>query len=128
MLALHTNRPVKLVYGREESFVGHVTAIRPDLGRAPATRDGRLVCVRMRILLDGGAYASSSTPSPRMRLVRCGPYDVANALIESTCVYTNNPPCGAMRGFGAVRPASPPRRRWTSSPAALGSTRSSSGC
>ena len=33
----------------------------------------------------------------------CGPYDVPNALIESTCVYTNNPPCGAMRGFGAVQ-------------------------
>src|SRR5207245_4810063 len=33
----------------------------------------------------------------------CGPYVVENALIESTCVYTNNPPCGAMRGFGAVQ-------------------------
>jgi CO/xanthine dehydrogenase Mo-binding subunit len=33
----------------------------------------------------------------------CGPYAVPNALIETTCVFTNNPPCGAMRGFGAVQ-------------------------
>ena len=33
----------------------------------------------------------------------CGPYDVPNALIDSYVVYTDNPPCGAMRGFGAVQ-------------------------
>src|SRR5207237_9502181 len=69
-----------------------------------ATRDGRLVCVRMRILLDGGAYASSSTAvTSNAAVFACGPYKVENALVESTCVYTNNPPCGAMRGFGAVQ-------------------------
>ena len=58
----------------------------------------------MRILLDGGAYASRRPPSRRTRRRSpCGPYSVDNALIESTCVYTNNPPCGAMRGFGAVQ-------------------------
>jgi CO/xanthine dehydrogenase Mo-binding subunit len=105
MLALHTGRPVKLVYGREESFVGHVHR-HPALIWAEhrATREGRLVCVRMRILLDGGAYASSSTAvTSNAASFACGPYNVANALIESTCVYTNNPPCGAMRGFGAVQ-------------------------
>ena len=58
----------------------------------------------MRILLDGGAYASSSTAvTSNAASFACGPYRVDNALIESTCVYTNNPPCGAMRGFGAVQ-------------------------
>ena len=58
----------------------------------------------MRILLDGGAYASSSTAvTSNAASFACGPYSVPNALIESTCVYTNNPPCGAMRGFGAVQ-------------------------
>ena len=58
----------------------------------------------MEILLDGGAYASSSTAvTSNAASFACGPYDVPNALIESTCVYTNNPPCGAMRGFGAVQ-------------------------
>lgn len=105
LLALHTNRPVKLVYGREESFVGHVHRHPAKIwAEHRAGRDGRLTSVRMRILLDGGAYASSSTAvTSNAASFACGPYEVPNALIESTCVYTNNPPCGAMRGFGAVQ-------------------------
>jgi CO/xanthine dehydrogenase Mo-binding subunit len=105
MLALHTNRPVKMVYGRQESFVGHV---HRHPGRIwmehRARRDGKLVAVRVRILLDGGAYASSSTAViANASCFACGPYAVDNALIEGTVVYSNNPPCGAMRGFGAVQ-------------------------
>ncbi|HEX5448832.1 MAG TPA: molybdopterin cofactor-binding domain-containing protein [Gaiellaceae bacterium] len=105
MLALHTNRPVKMVYNREESFTGHVHRHPARIWcEHRATREGRLVNVRMRILLDGGAYASSSTAvASNAASFACGPYDVPNALIESTAVYTNNPPCGAMRGFGAVQ-------------------------
>ena len=69
-----------------------------------ANRDGKLVCVRARILVDGGAYASSSTAViSNACSFAVGPYAIENALIEGTCVYTNNPPCGAMRGFGAVQ-------------------------
>ena len=105
MLALHTNRPVKFVYTREESFFGHVHRHPARIwAEHRANRDGKLVCVRVRILLDGGAYASSSTAvTSNAASFACGPYAVENALIESTCVYTNNPPCGAMRGFGAVQ-------------------------
>ncbi len=105
LLALHTNRPVKMVYNREESFVGHVHRHPARIWcEHRATSDGRLVNVRMRILLDGGAYASSSTAvTSNAASFAVGPYEVPNALIESTAVYTNNPPCGAMRGFGAVQ-------------------------
>jgi CO/xanthine dehydrogenase Mo-binding subunit len=105
MLALHTNRPVKIVYNREESFVGHIHRHPARIWcEHRATRTGKLVNVRMRILLDGGAYASSSTAvTSNAACFAIGPYAVENALIESTCVYTNNPPCGAMRGFGAVQ-------------------------
>jgi CO/xanthine dehydrogenase Mo-binding subunit len=105
MLALHTNRPVKMVYDREESFTGHVHRHPAKIwAEHRATGGGRLVCVRMRILLDGGAYASSSTAvTSNAASFAIGPYRVDNALIESTSVYTNNPPCGAMRGFGAVQ-------------------------
>ena len=105
MLALHTSRPVKFVYTREESFFGHVHRHPARIwAEHRANRDGKLVCVRVRILLDGGAYASSSTAvTSNAASFACGPYAVENALIESTCVYTNNPPCGAMRGFGAVQ-------------------------
>jgi CO/xanthine dehydrogenase Mo-binding subunit len=105
LLALHTKRPVKIVYNREESFFGHVHRHPARIWcEHHATSAGELVSVRMRILLDGGAYASSSTAvTSNAACFALGPYRVANALIESTCVYTNNPPCGAMRGFGAVQ-------------------------
>jgi CO/xanthine dehydrogenase Mo-binding subunit len=105
MLALHTKRPVKIVYNREESFFGHVHRHPARIWcEHRASRAGELVNVRMAILLDGGAYASSSTAvTSNAASFAVGPYRVANALIESTCVYTNNPPCGAMRGFGAVQ-------------------------
>jgi CO/xanthine dehydrogenase Mo-binding subunit len=105
MLALHCNRPVKMVYNREESFAGHVHRHPARIWcEHRATRAGRLVNVRMRILLDGGAYASSSTAvTSNAASFAAGPYHVENALIEATSVYTNNPPCGAMRGFGAVQ-------------------------
>jgi CO/xanthine dehydrogenase Mo-binding subunit len=105
MLALHTGRPVKIVYTREESFFGHVHRHPARIWcEHRANRDGRLVNVRMKILIDGGAYASSSTAViSNACSFAIGPYAVENALLEGTCVYTNNPPCGAMRGFGAVQ-------------------------
>jgi len=105
LLALHTGRPVKMVYNREESFVGHVHRHPARIwAEHRATRAGQLVAVRMRILLDGGAYASSSTAViSNACSFAVGPYAVDNVLVEGLAVYTNNPPCGAMRGFGAVQ-------------------------
>ncbi len=105
LLALKTNRPVKMVYNRQESFAGHVHRHPAKIwAEHRANRDGKLLNVRMRILLDGGAYASSSTAvCSNAASFACGPYAVPNALIECQAVYTNNPPCGAMRGFGAVQ-------------------------
>jgi xanthine dehydrogenase D subunit len=105
MLALHTGRPVKMSYGREESFYGHVHRHPSRIWmRTGADHDGKLVNVYARLLVDGGAYASSSAAViGNASTFACGPYEVPNALVEGTCVYTNNPPCGAMRGFGAVQ-------------------------
>ena len=107
MLALHTGRPVRIVYSREESFVGHVHRhpawMRYEHG---ATRDGKLVYVHAELLLDGGAYASSSPAViSNAACFACGPYDVPSATIDARLAFTNNPPCGAMRGFGAVQAA-----------------------
>ena len=107
MLARHTGRPVKMVYSREESFFGHVhrhpARLRYEHG---ATREGRLVFVRAETLLDGGAYASSTTAVvANAATLGIGPYDVPNVGVDCWGVYTNNPPCGAMRGFGAVQAA-----------------------
>ena len=105
LLALRTDRPVKIVYNREESFVGHIHRHPARIwAEHRATREGRLVSVRMRILVDGGAYASSSTAViSNACSFAVGPYAVDNVEIDGLAVYTNNPPCGAMRGFGAVQ-------------------------
>jgi CO/xanthine dehydrogenase Mo-binding subunit len=107
LLALATGRPVKMSYAREESFVGHVHRhpARLEYEHAAAP-DGRLLRVRARLQFDGGAYASSSTAViANATTLACGPYAVPDALIEGTVAYTNNPPCGAMRGFGAPQVA-----------------------
>lgn len=107
MLALRTRRPVKMMYSREESFFGHVHRHPARMEyEHRATRDGRLAHVTARIVLDGGAYASSSTAVvANAATFACGPYDVPSATIDAYVAYTNNPPCGAMRGFGAVQVA-----------------------
>jgi len=105
MLALHTGRPVKMSYGREESFLGHVHRHPARMWiRTGASYEGRLKVWRQRIVVDGGAYASSSSAViGNASTFATGPYLVPNVLVEGTAVYTNNPPCGAMRGFGAVQ-------------------------
>ena len=105
LLALATGRPVKMMYSREESFYGHVhrhpCRLQYEHG---ATEKGELVYIKARLLFDGGAYASSSTAVlSNATSFGCGPYEVPNAHIDAHVVYTNNPPCGAMRGFGAVQ-------------------------
>lgn len=105
ILALRTNRPVKMSYLRNESFVGHLHRHPARMRfRHHATKAGELVKVEAHILLDGGAYASTSAfVASNAARFACGPYKVPNAQIVATCVRTNNHPCGAMRGFGAVQ-------------------------
>ena len=105
LLALHTGRPVKMVYGREESFHGHVHRHPAKLWyRHHADTDGTLVRVEARLLFDGGSYASSSgAVIANATCFAVGPYRVPSADVEGVVVRTNNPPCGAMRGFGAVQ-------------------------
>ncbi|MER5295328.1 molybdopterin cofactor-binding domain-containing protein [Streptomyces pharetrae] len=105
LLALRTGKPVKIVYNRFESFFGHVhrhpAKLRYEHG---ATKDGKLTHMKCRIVLDGGAYASTSAAVVgNASSLSAGPYAVDAVDIEALALYTNNPPCGAMRGFGAVQ-------------------------
>ena len=105
MLALYTGKPVKMIYDRNESFLGHVHRHPARIWyRHHASFGGRLVKVEAKVILDGGAYAS--TTSAVLANACCfsiGPYSVPNASVEGWGVRTNNPPCGAMRGFGNVQ-------------------------
>ena len=107
LLALHTGKPVKMSYSREESFYGHVHRhpawLRYEFGAQP---DGKLVYGKADILFDGGAYASSTgAVVGNGGTLGMGPYNFPSVHVDARGVYTNNPPCGAMRGFGCVQAA-----------------------
>ena len=107
LLAMHTGKPVKMVYNREESFFGHVHRHPANLHyEFGADHHGRLLYGKAELLFDGGAYASStSAVVGNGGTLGLGPYRFPSVTVDSFGVYTNNPPCGAMRGFGCVQAA-----------------------
>lgn len=106
LLALQTGRPVKFLYTRTETMLAryHRHPSRIWL-RHHATRDGRLVKLEARILLEDGPYAHASGAGigNSCSLIQ-GPYSIPNADVEGWSVATNNGMCGSMRGFGVVEP------------------------
>jgi CO/xanthine dehydrogenase Mo-binding subunit len=105
LLALRTGRPVKMVYDRAESFVGHVHRHPARMWyRHEARRDGTLVRVEAKLILDGGAYMDTTAAVvANATYFTVGPYRCASVAADGYGVRTNNPPAGAMRGFGAVQ-------------------------
>jgi xanthine dehydrogenase molybdenum-binding subunit len=102
LLATATERPVLLTLSRRESLRFHPKRHPMWLEyTAGCDEDGHLVALRARIVGDTGAYASvGDKVLERAAGHACGAYRVPNVYVEATAVYTNNPPCGAMRGFG----------------------------
>jgi xanthine dehydrogenase D subunit len=105
LLALHTGRPVRLAYSREESFLGHVHRHPATIWmRHHATAQGAIQRIEARLVLDGGAYASTSSAVLINAVTHVqGPYKCTNATVDGYAVRTNHLPCGAMRGFGVVQ-------------------------
>ncbi len=107
-LAAHVlGQPIRIVLTREQSIrlhpKRHPITLHYTVG---ADREGHLTAVRARIVGDTGAYASVGMKVlERAAGHSCGPYRVPNVDVEARAVYTNNPPCGAMRGFGANQAA-----------------------
>jgi CO/xanthine dehydrogenase Mo-binding subunit len=105
LLVWHTRRPVRMIWDRQESLVGS-TKRHPFIMRyrTGAASDGTLTAQQVEILGDAGAYPNLS---PRVLFAAaacaCGPYRVPNASITSSAVFTNNVPCSAFRGFGAMQ-------------------------
>ena len=107
LASLKTGRPCKMVYTREESFAAstkrHPFVIHHTLG---ANRNGRVLAVKVDIVGDAGAYASSSAGVLLKAMIHAaGPYDVANVFVRARAVYTNNPIAGSMRGLGVPQVA-----------------------
>ncbi|GAC1405468.1 MAG: hypothetical protein NVSMB64_10380 [Candidatus Velthaea sp.] len=103
LAAWKLQRPVAIVWNREESIVGHHKrhpfTIETTWG---AKRDGTILAVKTRTLADGGAYASTSVEVIKLATIFAqGPYAVPNVWTDGIVTYTNNVPSGAFRGFGA---------------------------
>jgi len=107
LAAMKLQRPVKIVWSREESIIGHhkrhPVVIRAKWG---ATREGKLMAAEATVIADAGAYAYTSTKVlGNAHLMVSGPYAIPNARVDTYAVYTNNVPCGAFRGFGGPQAA-----------------------
>jgi xanthine dehydrogenase molybdenum-binding subunit len=107
LLAKVTGRPVRLTLSREESVrihpKRHPIKMTYTVG---CDEQGVLTFVRARMIGDKGAYASvGSKVLERAAGHATSAYRVENVDVEAYAVYTNNPPCGAMRGFGANQAA-----------------------
>ena len=107
MLAKATGKPVKILYDRHESLLvhpkRHATQITVKIG---LKNDGQLVAAQTELYGDTGAYASLGTKvMGRATTHSTGPYIVPNVKIDCYAMYTNNPPSGAFRGFGALQAA-----------------------
>ncbi len=103
-LARKAGRPVRIVLPRSEEWVTnnrHPSLIRIRVG---ARRDGTLVAKQIESWIDTGAYADCG-PGVAVKIgySAVGPYRIPNVHVESRCVYTNLPPSGAYRGFGATQ-------------------------
>jgi aldehyde oxidoreductase len=100
-------RPVKSRWSRTESLMvsykRHKERMHYKMG---ATKDGEIVAAEVSIIGDTGAYTSAGEAVIfRSNSFACGPYNVPHAKVDSFCVYTNNPPCGAFRGYGSPQVA-----------------------
>jgi CO/xanthine dehydrogenase Mo-binding subunit len=103
LAAWKLRRPVKIVWTREESIVGHCKR-HPFWFRCKwgATREGRLIAAEVHAVADGGAYCSTTNKVLGNTAITCtGPYEIPNIKVDVDGVYTNNVPSGAFRGFGA---------------------------
>ncbi|MEA3375712.1 MAG: molybdopterin cofactor-binding domain-containing protein [Chloroflexota bacterium] len=103
LAAYRLRRPVKITWSREESIRGHCKR-HPMWFRCKwgATQEGKLVAAEVQVVGDGGAYCYTTNKVLGNTTLTCtGPYEFPNAKVNVDGVYTNNPPSGAMRGFGA---------------------------
>jgi CO/xanthine dehydrogenase Mo-binding subunit len=103
LLARKTKRPVKGVYTRKEEFLSS-TKRHPFVMDylSGVSRSGRILARKVRLVADGGAYASwSDTTVGKAAILSSGPYRIENLLVDAYAVYTNKTMTGAFRGFGA---------------------------
>ena len=107
LLAMATQRPVRLVFSREESLVTQTKRHPIEIwSRRGATKDGKLCALEGRVYGDTGPYIGlGAFVVKKCGIHLCGPYSIPNIKVDSYSVYTNNTFNSAMRGFGVTQAA-----------------------
>ncbi len=103
MFERHANRrPMKIIWSREESIIGHCKRHPMVLySKWGAKSDGTLIASETKVISDAGAYMYTSNKVLGNTVMTCtGPYEFPHVKIDAYAVYTNNVPSGAFRGFG----------------------------
>lgn len=105
LAAYITKKPVKVKFSRQESLNIHTKRHAMDIDITTACdENGYITAVKAEIISDCGAYASLGGPVLQRACTHlAGPYNFQNVEIEGTCIYTNNVPGGAFRGFGVTQ-------------------------
>jgi len=103
LAAWKLQRPVRIIWSRQESIIGHgkrhAAIVR---GKWGATRDGKLVAAEIEMIGDAGAYMyTTNKVLGNSTITSTGPYFIPNVKTDVYGVYTNNLPGAAFRGFGA---------------------------
>jgi CO/xanthine dehydrogenase Mo-binding subunit len=103
LAAWKTGRPVKIVWSRQESILGHGKRHQMYIAaRWGANRAGKVLAAQVEVISDAGAYAYTSTMVLGHAALTCtGVYDIPNVKVDAYAVYTNNVPGAAFRGFGS---------------------------
>ena len=101
------DRPVKIVWSREESMIGHCKRHAYSMkAKWGATREGKILAAQCEIWANGGAYGyTSNKVLGNATLLASGPYEIPNVATDAYAVYTNDIPAGAFRGFGGPQAA-----------------------
>ncbi|MBN2046945.1 MAG: xanthine dehydrogenase family protein, partial [Anaerolineaceae bacterium] len=101
------DRPVKCVWSREESIIGHGKRHHYHIhSKWGATKDGKVIASETTIIEDAGAYMYTSNKVMGNAVLLCnGPYEIPNVSIDAYAVYTNHVPGAAFRGFGGPQGA-----------------------
>jgi len=102
LAAWKLQRPVKIIWSREESMIGHHKRHPMRLKATWGARaDGKLLAAQVEIIADAGPFAGTSTKVQGNATLCCtGPYEIPNVKVDTYTVFTNNMMTGAFRGFG----------------------------
>ncbi|WP_294553609.1 selenium-dependent xanthine dehydrogenase [uncultured Pseudoflavonifractor sp.] len=105
VLAHLTQRPVKVAMTRKESMLCHPKRHGFEMEvTTGCDENGRLTAMIAILRTDSGAFASLGGPVLQRACTHAaGPYNYQDIIIDGKAFYTNNPPCGAFRGFGVTQ-------------------------